>query len=177
MQVAGLTFGAAVLAGCPAPAAPQASAPAAGGEAAAPAADATVFEAWYGHTGIDEESILGIIDNYNAQTEKGITVKGVYIASTQGSQASEKLLTAVAGGTPPALYLADRFTVPQFAQQGFFSEITEFADAAGVKAEDYYPFAWEETVYKDGIFALVVRHRYTRPVVQQGHHDGSRSRP
>ena len=42
----------------------------------------------------------------------------MFIAQTQGIQADEKLLTAVAGGTPPALYYADRFTVPQFAQQG-----------------------------------------------------------
>ena len=44
--------------------------------------------------------------------------------------------------------------MPQFAQQGFFTEITDLAEAAGVKAADYYPFAWEETTYKDGIYAL-----------------------
>jgi multiple sugar transport system substrate-binding protein len=64
------------------------------------------------------------------------------------------LLTAVAGGTPPALHYADRFTVPQFAQQGFFTAITDLATAAGVKEEDYYPFAWAETVYKGDIYAL-----------------------
>ncbi|MCB0057068.1 MAG: ABC transporter substrate-binding protein, partial [Caldilineaceae bacterium] len=78
----------------------------------------------------------------------------VYIAQTQGSQADEKLLTAVAGGNPPPLYYADRFTVPQFAQQGFFTEITDYADSAGVSEEDYYPFAWQETVYQGGIYAL-----------------------
>jgi multiple sugar transport system substrate-binding protein len=84
----------------------------------------------------------------------GATVEFVYIAQTQGSQSDEKLLTAIAGGTPPPLHYADRFTVPQFAHQGFFTEITEFADAAGGQEEDYYDFAWAETVYKGGIYAL-----------------------
>ncbi len=105
-------------------------------------------------TGLAEESTKGIFDIYNEQNDLGSTVEFVFIAQTQGSQADEKLLTAVAGGNPPPLYYADRFTVPQFAQQGFFTEITDFADAAGVSEEDYYPFAWEETVYQDGIYAL-----------------------
>jgi multiple sugar transport system substrate-binding protein len=112
------------------------------------------LEAWSRMTGIAEESTKQIIDNYNAENTVGAKVEFVYIAQTQGSQADEKLLTAVAGGNPPALHYADRFTVPQFAQQGFFSEITDFAESAGVQESDYYPFAWAETVYKGGIYAL-----------------------
>ena len=77
------------------------------------------LEAWSQMTGIDQDSTKQILDNYNKQNKKGITIKFVYIPVTQGSQSDEKLLTAVAGGTPPALHYADRFTVPQFAQQGF----------------------------------------------------------
>jgi multiple sugar transport system substrate-binding protein len=161
LQIASLTAGAAVLAGCPAPAVQQAGTPAAGteaaagsGEAAAPSGEAKNLEAWARMTGVDEESMKGIIDNYNAQNTMGATVEFVYIPTSQSTQADEKLLTAIAGGTPPALHYADRFTVPQFAHQGFFTEITEFATAAGVKEEDYYPFAWQETVYKGGIYAL-----------------------
>ncbi len=156
LQIAGLTAGAAVLTGCPAPVvAPEAETGAAeAGEAAAPAAEGVTLEAWSRMTGLAEESTRGIIDNYNAQNTMGNVVEFVYIAQTEGSQADEKLLTAVAGGNPPPLYYADRFTVPQFAHQGFFTEITEFAEAAGVKEEDYYPFAWAETVYKGGIYAL-----------------------
>jgi multiple sugar transport system substrate-binding protein len=105
-------------------------------------------------TGLDEESMKGIIDNYNAQNDVGATVEFVYVPVSQTSQSDERLLTAVAGGTPPPLYYADRFTVPQFAHQEFFSEITEFAEAAGVQESNYYPFAWQETIYKGGIYAL-----------------------
>ena len=146
-----LAAGAVALAACVAPGA----APATGGEgAAAPSGETKTLEAWSRMTGIAEESTRQIIDNYNAENKLGAKVEFVYIAQTQGSQADEKLLTAVAGGNPPALHYADRFTVPQFAQQGFFTEITDFADSAGVQESDYYPFAWAETVYKGGIYAL-----------------------
>lgn len=150
LKTSSLVAGAAVLAACaPAPAAPAAS----DGDMAAPA-EGAVLEAWSRMTDLAQESIVGIIDNYNAQNELGSTVEFVYIAQTQGTQADEKLLTAVAGGNPPPLYYADRFTVPQFAHQGFFSDITDYANAAGVTKEDYFDFAWEETVYKGGVYAL-----------------------
>jgi ABC-type glycerol-3-phosphate transport system substrate-binding protein len=44
--------------------------------------------------------------------------------------------------------------VPQFAHQGFFTDITEPAKAAGVTADQYFDFAWNEATYKDKIYAL-----------------------
>jgi len=153
LQYSGLAASAALLAACPAPVAPS-QAPAAGEEAAAPAGEVKSMEAWSRMTDIAQESIIGIIDNYNAENTIGAKVEFVFIAQTQGSQADEKLLTAVAGGTPPAVYYADRFTVPQFAYQGFFTDITDFAEPAGVTKDLYFDFAWEETIYKDRIYAL-----------------------
>ena len=148
LQYTGMATSAMVLAACPAPAAAPT-----GGEAAA-GAEVKQLEAWSRMTDLAQESIIGIIDNYNAQNDKGVEVEFVYIPQTQGSQADEKLLTAVAGGTPPALHYADRFTVPQFAQQGFFTNINDLAEGAGVTKDLYFDFAWEETVYKGDIYAL-----------------------
>jgi multiple sugar transport system substrate-binding protein len=154
LQVAGMMAGAAVLAGCPAPV-PQAGAPAAGSSAGTtPAAATNTLEAWNQMTGVDEKSMRGIIDNYNAKNTSGPKVEFVYIAQTAGTQSDPKILTAIAGGNPPALHYADRFTVPQYAAQGFFTNIKDHADKAGVSADQFYPFAWAETVYKDGIYAL-----------------------
>lgn len=152
LQYSGVAAGAALLAACTVPAAAPAAT--SGGATAAPAAAGIKLEAWSRMTGISQESTKAILDNYNKQNTKGISVEFVYIPQTQGSQSDEKLLTSVAGGTPPAVYYADRFTVPQFAQQGFFTDITDQATAAGVKEADYYPFAWAETVYKGHNYAL-----------------------
>jgi multiple sugar transport system substrate-binding protein len=153
LQMAGITAGAAALAACAVPAAP---APAAeGGEAAAAPGEAAIqMEAWSRSTGLGQEVTIEILDMYNETNDIGANVEFVYIAQTQGSQADEKLLTAVAGGSPPAVYYADRFTVPQFAHQGFFTNINDLAEAAGVTKDLYFDFAWEETVYKGDIYAL-----------------------
>jgi len=152
LQYTGLAASAALLAACPAPA--QNPAASSSGQSSQPAAAGKELEAWSQMTGIAQDSTKQILDNYNKQNKKGVTIKFVYIPVTQGSQSDEKLLTAVAGGTPPALHYAHRFTVPQFAQQGFFTDITDAAQAAGVKGEDYYPFAWDEASYKGKIYAL-----------------------
>jgi multiple sugar transport system substrate-binding protein len=153
LQYTGLAASAAALAACAVPAAPSA-APAAGGEAAAPAGEGIQLQAWSRETGLGQETTTANLQRYSEENDKGVTVEFVYIAQTQGSQADEKLLTAVAGGTPPALYYADRFTVPQFAHEGFFQPITEFAEAAGVTADQYYDFAWAEATYKGDIYCL-----------------------
>jgi ABC-type glycerol-3-phosphate transport system substrate-binding protein len=159
LQASGLVTGTALLGACVPAQAPSAPAPAAPAQPAAPAAQPAAketknLEAWSRMTDVAQKSTKEIIDNYNAKNTKGIKVEFVYIAQTQGSQADEKLLTAVAGGTPPAAYYADRFTVPQFAHQGFFTDITEPAKAAGVTADKYFDFAWNEATYKEKIYAL-----------------------
>lgn len=141
----------AVLAAC-VPAGQTGSAVEQGGEAAG--GEKIHLEAWSRMTDLAQESIKEIIDIYNETNDMNVHLEFVYIAQTQGSQADEKLLTAVAGGTPPALHYADRFTVPQFAHEGFFTEITDLAQGAGVTKDLYFDFAWEETVYKGGIYAL-----------------------
>lgn len=154
LQYTGLAASTVALAACAVPAAPG-EAPATGGEsAAAPSGETKTLEAWSRMTDVAQESIQGIIDNYNAANTNNVQIEFVFIAATQGSQADEKLLTAIAGGTPPPLYYADRFTVPQFAYQGFFTDITDFAESAGVTKDQYFDFAWEETVYKGRIYAL-----------------------
>lgn len=162
LQSAGLVVGGSLLAACTVPNAPGGTpaagtggaTPAAGAAGATPATATKTLEAWSRMTDVAQDSIKGIIDNYNQQNKNGVTVNFVYIAQTQGSQADEKLLTAVAGGTPPAVYYADRFTVPQFAYQGFFTDITDLAQSTGVTQDQYYDFAWQETLYKDKMYAL-----------------------
>jgi len=155
----GLAASTAAVAACVAPPTPAPAAPAQEGAGEAPAAapppaEAKVVEAWSRMTDVAAESQKGIIENYNAKNDKGIRVEFVYIAQTAGSQADEKLLTAVAGGTPPGAYYADRFTVPQFAYQGFFSDITEAATGVGVTADQYFDFAWQEATLKDRLYCL-----------------------
>lgn len=163
LQTAGMVVGGTLLASCANPAAipggtPAAGAggetPATGAGGATPATASGTLQVWSRMTDVAQDSIKGIIDDYNQKNSKGVKAEFVFIAETQGSQADEKLLTAVAGGTPPPVYYADRFTVPQFAYQGFFTDLTDLAQSVGVTKDQYYDFAWEETLYKDKMYAL-----------------------
>lgn len=93
----------------------------------------------------------------NADFEKANSnykVHRVYKQTAAGSQANEALLTAISAGTPPDAARFDRFIVPQFAAQGFLTEITDKASKDGVKKDDYFDFAWDEASYKGKVWAL-----------------------
>jgi multiple sugar transport system substrate-binding protein len=123
------------------------AAPAAGGQAQ------VTIDLWDQQTGIAEEATKKIISDFEAKNP-GIKINRTYIAQTEGTQADQKLLTAIAGGNPPDVYKFDRFIVSQFAAQDFLTDLTDLASKGGVKADDYYPFAWEEANYKGKLFAL-----------------------
>ncbi len=109
--------------------APTAAGAAAGGATAAPAAggaaQATV-EWWDSQTGVDEEITKKMIDTFQ-QKNPDIKINRTYIAQEQGTQANQKLLTAIAGGTPPDVYKFDRFIVAQFAAQDFLTDLTDLS--------------------------------------------------
>jgi multiple sugar transport system substrate-binding protein len=132
------------------------AAPAGGGATAAPAqggtAQATV-EWWDTLTGVDEEVTKKMIDTFQSKNPD-IKINRTYIAQTESSQANDKLLTAIAGGSPPDVFRFDRFIVAQFAAQDFLTDLTDLASKAGIKQEDYFPFAWEEANYKGKLYAL-----------------------
>jgi multiple sugar transport system substrate-binding protein len=84
-----------------------------------------------------------------------------------------KLLTAIRGGVAPDVYMADRFTVPERANQGVLDELP--ADAAALSSQ-YLPFAWAETQFKGKTYALPFD-TDARASAQQGPDHGRRGRP
>lgn len=152
--------GASILAACggatPSTGGGATSGPAAGGATSAPAQGGTAqvtIEWWDAQTGVDEEVTKKMIEAFQSKNP-GIKINRTYIAQTETSQANDKLLTAIAGGNPPDVFKFDRFIVAQFAAQDFLTDLTELAGKAGVKQEDYFPFAWEEANYKGKLYAL-----------------------
>ncbi len=129
---------------------------AAGGATAAPAQGGTAqvtVEWWDITTGVQEATLKKMIDAFQSKNPD-IKINRTYIAQSQSSQANDKLLTAIAGGNPPDVNYFDRFIVAQFAAQGFLTDLTDLASKAGVKQDDYFPFAWEEASYKGKLYAL-----------------------
>lgn len=83
-----------------------------------------------------------------------IKVKMTFVETTGSTQASDKLLTAIAGGNPPDAALFDRFLIGQWAAKGSLEDLTPFVKADGIQESDYYPGLWAEAVYKGKVYCL-----------------------
>jgi multiple sugar transport system substrate-binding protein len=122
-------------------------------ESAAPAAaacaeGAAVVDFWTEHTPPDSDGLQSIVDAFNAANPDTCVIMTI----VPGSETNiAKLLTSIRGGVGPDVYLVDRFTVAQRANEGVVAELpAEAADMAG----EYLPFAWEETQFQGKTYAL-----------------------
>ncbi len=154
LKTSAAVAGMSLLAAC-APATPAPAAPAK--EEAKPAEKKKlVIEFWDPSTPGSAwgESKKRIVDDFNAQNPD-IQVDMIYKPTTGQTQMSEALLTAIAAGTPPETAYFDRFIVPTWAAENSLTDLTDLADAAGIKEEDYFPFAWKEASgWKNRLWAL-----------------------
>ena len=87
------------------------------------------------------------MDNFNA-ANPDVCVTMEIVPGSETDIA--KLLTAIRGGAAPDVYLVDRFTVPQRANEGVLAELPDAAAMAG----DYLDFAWAETQFQGKTYAL-----------------------
>jgi multiple sugar transport system substrate-binding protein len=168
-----------LLAACGAPATAPTAAPAAGGAQAAatatqpapkivntPAEPTPVIAQvavaagqtkvdWWTPRGdkVDLDATNKVVDLYHKSQDK-VRVQPVYIPVTQGTQMSEKLLTSIAAGTPPDTAEFDRFVVASWAAKGSLEDLSDLAKGAGVTADQFFPFAWEEASYKGKLYAM-----------------------
>jgi len=114
----------------------------------------TTVTFWSSHSGEpDRTSIQRIVDEFNKQNPD-IEVK---VTIVPGSETDvSKLLTAVAGGVAPDVYLVDRFTAAQRAVAGVLEPLNNFATAdeiAKLKAQ-YIDFAWDEASWDGKVWVL-----------------------
>lgn len=95
-----------------------------------------------------------VVDPFE-QAHPNIKVNMTFVETTGQTQASDKLLTAIAGGNPPDVALFDRFLIGSWAAKGSLTNLKPYLDASDdLKADDYYPGLWAEVVYKDGVYGL-----------------------
>ena len=82
------------------------------------------------------------------------------ITSSSGGQMDEqKLMCAIAGGSPPDLINQDRFSVGGWASRGAFISLDDYLERdkkspEPIRAEDYYPACWKEAVYEGKVYAI-----------------------
>ncbi|WP_165822561.1 ABC transporter substrate-binding protein [Paenibacillus montanisoli] len=82
-----------------------------------------------------------------------IKVKMTFVENSDNSQASDKLLTAIAGGIAPDVAMIDRFLVGEWAAMGALEDLSSDVNRDGM-AGIYYPNIWPEAQYNGKTFAL-----------------------
>jgi len=109
---------------------------------------ATEVKFWTSHTPPDSDVLKEIVDGFN-RANQDVCVKMTIVPGAETDVA--KLLTAIRGGAAPDVYMADRFTVPQRAEEGVLEELPE--DVAALK-DQHLEFAWAETQFQGKTYAL-----------------------
>jgi multiple sugar transport system substrate-binding protein len=105
---------------------------------------------WTSHTNpVDVQGLRDIVEGFNKANPR-IRVKLVQVPGAETDAA--KLMTAVAGGTGPDVYMLDRFTVAERAAAGILEELDKYG--ASNLAREYLEFAWAETQFGDKTYAL-----------------------
>lgn len=108
---------------------------------------------WTEHTEPELGVMKAMVENYN--TEAGGKVKLVSVTGSETDIA--KLTAAVRGGTGPDIYLLDRFTVAQRAEQGILVELSEFMekdDGLDAYKDRFLDYAWAEVEFDGKPYAL-----------------------
>jgi multiple sugar transport system substrate-binding protein len=109
---------------------------------------------WTTHTDVALKVQREMVRTFN-QSGAGSTAKLVAVTGDETDIA--KLTAAVRGGTGPDVYLLDRFTAAQRAEQGILKDLTEYMDGdGGVDSfkDQYLDFAWEEMQFDGKPYGL-----------------------
>ena len=127
LRMSGMLVGAAVLAGCAAPAAPAAQQEAAD----APAAAAGTLEIY---TRLTNNTQLEELSARYAKEHSGSTLN---VAAFDGRDMLTKLTTSIAGGLPPDLVMIDIAFTAQFADRDVLMDIGEIVTESGMKDDAF----------------------------------------
>lgn len=65
-----------------------------------------------------------------------------------------KLATVVAAGTPPDVSVYDRYRIPTGAARQVMQDIMPMARTAGIRAEQYQPWTWQEVFIGGKLYGL-----------------------
>jgi multiple sugar transport system substrate-binding protein len=102
-------------------------------------------------TGPAGDSIKKAVEEFNS-SQNNIVVKPLYVATDGGDSITSKLLTAVAGGTPPEVMLASRYGIAEYMDA--LTPLNNLAKKDKIDGSLFYPWAWNEANYDGTLLGL-----------------------
>ncbi|MFY9427417.1 MAG: ABC transporter substrate-binding protein [Caldicoprobacterales bacterium] len=102
-------------------------------------------------TGPSGESMDKSVEEFNKSQDK-IVVEPLFVATDGGDSITSKLLTAVAGGTPPDVMLASRYGIAEYMDA--LTILNDLAERDNINGDMFYEWAWKEAMYDDQLLGL-----------------------
>ena len=106
---------------------------------------------WDRHSGHEHEARRELIDEFNRGQDE-VLVRALPIGY---NSLMEKLLTSIAGGTPPDICALDGTIMAQLVAQGCFLPIEAFmARSPYLDEEDFFPHMWESVAFDGHVWGV-----------------------
>lgn len=110
---------------------------------------------WHNAGGYEGELFVKIAEDFS-RTNPSIKVEPTFVsgAGRGGLVMQDKLMVAIAAGTPPDVAHFNRHSTPSWAARGALMPITKWVKEAGITPDQFLPFTWKEANYKGETYAL-----------------------
>ena len=102
-------------------------------------------------TGPSGESMDKSVEEFN-KSHDNIVVEPLFVATDGGDSITSKLLTAVAGGTPPDAMLSSRYGIAEYMDA--LTILDDLAERDNINQDMFYEWAWEEATYEGQLLGL-----------------------
>lgn len=114
----------------------------------------TVWHTWGAGPGLD--AMQAIVDKYNETNDKNIHVDLGFVANqaSGNTQTMDKLMAAIAAGSPPDVALLDNFQVAGWAAQEALTPLDDLMAGVDLSLDGVYEWAAEGSTYKGATYSI-----------------------
>lgn len=117
-------------------------------------ADPVTIDFWFPFGGeYKKDFFTNVVMPFEKQ-HPDIKINMTFVETTGNTQASDKLLTAIAAYNPPDVALFDRFLISSWAVKGALTDLSGYVEASQINPSDYYEATWKEVQYKNKVYAM-----------------------
>ncbi len=106
---------------------------------------------WHVWGGTMAEGFAKICNAFR-KSHPGIDLRTVFAANDLAT--NQKFFTAVAAHKPPEVVFVDGPQVASWAEWGALESLSDLCRRDGIRAQDFFPPCWRQTVYKGQVWAL-----------------------
>ncbi len=120
-------------------------------ERAALAEGRVIITYWDRHTGHEFEERKALMDEFNRSQDE------VYIRALPVGFTMEKLLTSIAGKTPPDILSTEGSILAALASQHCVMPLDDFIEtSAAINPEDYFPHVWNAVAFDGHVWGIPI---------------------